>query len=287
MVQEKTLISARLNTKSAIPESKAPFGTYEPNFWQKALITLAHYSFLHRGTFRATLARLIMGKSGKPLDVSFRGSNYRLMGQNNLIEYGILLNPRYNAADIDFLIEGAEPGSNFIDIGSNIGLYGLSMAKAAGETGTLIAIDANPIMAQMLSWNAQASNLENVKMFACAVSDKDGFGDLVVFQDDVAIVAIVESDTGSIPVRTLDSIVAEVGIESIYGLKIDIEGHEDKALAPFLQAAPESLLPQRIVIEHPKSFDDYPACARAFAKRGYALVGQSRNNSFYFLQSTK
>jgi FkbM family methyltransferase len=275
--------SAILDTTGVIPLNSTPFGTYKPNFWQSALITLAHYSFLHRGTFRATLARLIMGKSGKPLDVSFRGSNYRLMGQNNLIEYGILLNPKYNAADINFLIEGSEPGANFIDIGSNIGLYALSMAKAAGQNGTLIAIDANPLMAQMLSWNAKASGLENVKMFACAVSDKDGFGDLIVYQDDVAIVAVVESDTGAIPVRTLGGIVAEVGIESIYGLKIDIEGHEDKALAPFLQAAPDSLLPQRIVIEHPKSFDDYPACTRAFSRRGYRLVGQSRNNSFYLL----
>ncbi len=280
--------SARIMTNaqaiSGLSSTQPPFGTYAPNLMQRLLIGLACYTFLHRGAFRNHMTRLIMGRSGKPIDVSFRGCNYRLMGQSNLIEYGILLNPKYNAADIDFLIEDAQPGSNFLDIGSNIGLYALSMARAAGPTGTLIAIDANPMMAQMLSWNAAASNFRNVRMFACAVSDKDGHGELLVHKDDVAIVAVVETETGSIPVRTLASIVEEVGIANIHGLKIDIEGHEDKALAPFIQAAPDSMLPRRIVIEHPKSFDDYPACARAFAKRGYVLAGQSRNNSFYLLE---
>jgi len=36
-----------------------------------------------------------------------------------------------------------------------------------------------------------------------------------------------------------------------YGLKIDIEGHEDKALVPFLLNAPKTLLPNKIVIEQP------------------------------------
>jgi FkbM family methyltransferase len=269
---------------SGAKADQSPFGAHAPNIWQRVLIGLARHTFLHRGTFRTSMARLIMGISGKPIDISFRACNYRLMGQNNLIEHGILLNPNYNTHDISFLIEGATKGANFIDIGSNIGLYGLPMAKVAQDGGLLIAIDANPLMAQMLSWNAAASGLSNVRMFACAVSDKDGHGELVVYKNDVAIVAVVESETGSIPVRTLDSIVKEVGIKTIHGLKIDIEGHEDKALAPFLQAAPETLLPKRVVIEHPKSFDDYPACARAFAKRGYMLVGQSRNNSFYLRQ---
>ncbi len=282
MSQQARMMTADEALSTAVADGP-PFGAYAPSFNQRALISLAQHTFLHRGTFREALTSLIMGSSGKPIDVTFRGCNYRLLGQSNLIEYGILLNPRYNAVDINFLIEGAEPGANFLDIGSNIGLYALSMAKAAGTSGKLIAIDANPMMAKMLSFNASASNLGNVHMFACAVSDKDGQGELLVHNNDVAIVAVVESENGSIPVRTLGSIVNEVGLQSIHGLKIDIEGHEDKALAPFLMAASQELLPKRIVIEHPKSFDDYPACARAFAKRGYTLVGQSRNNSFYAL----
>jgi FkbM family methyltransferase len=262
---------------------QAPYGTYAPRGMQKFLLLLARGSFLKRGLFRPTMARLIMGKPGTPIDVDFRNCQYRLMGSNNLIEYGMLLNPRYNGEDIDFLLAQAPAGSHFIDLGSNIGLYSLPMAKTAAPNGIVISIDANPMMGQTLEWSAAASKLDNVKVVSCAVSDRDGRADLMVRKDDVAIVHVKETPDGAVPVRTLASIVKEHGLTSIYGLKIDIEGHEDKALVPFLTAAPAELLPKRIVIEHPRPQEDYPGCAAAFKARGYQLKGRNQNNSFYEL----
>jgi FkbM family methyltransferase len=264
--------------------SKEPFGTFAPNLVQRLLIALAQNSFLKRGLFRGTISRLIMGLGGKPIDVRFRGCAYRLRGQNNLIEYGLLLNPCYNKRDIDFLIEGSNPGDNFVDLGSNIGLYTLPMAAAAGANGVVVAVDANPMMAHTLRDNLAASQFSHVRVFSVAVSDADGRADLMVLKDDVAIVHIVEKTDGSVPVRTLASIISECAVDSIYGLKIDIEGHEDKALVPFMIAAPHALLPKRIVIEHPKPNEDYPGCAAIFAKRGYELVERNQNNSFYVLK---
>lgn len=234
--------------------------------------------------FRGSMAALIMRLSNTPLDVIFRGCGFRLFGNQNLIEYGILLEPKYNAGDIDFLLEGSTATANFVDLGSNIGLYSLPCAKAAPQ-GVTVSIDANPKMADLLSWNTVASNLTNVRMISCAVSDTEGRGDLVIRKDDIAIVALVEKQDGAVPVRTLASIIAELGLNAIYGLKIDIEGHEDKALVPFLDKARRELLPKRIVIEHPEPEVDYPGCTAAFARHGYALVGRSRNNSFYRLEN--
>jgi FkbM family methyltransferase len=273
-----------IRRSEVVPDTLTPqpaFGTYAPGGWQRFLIGLAKKTVLHRGLFRDFMTRLIMGDEGRPMDVLFRGCAYRLLGQNNLIEYGILLHPKYNGADIDFLLEGAPADANFLDIGSNIGLYTLPLAKAAGSNGMVVAIDANPLMAHTLMWNAAASGIANIQMFACAVSDREGRGDLVVRKDDIAIVNLVEKDDGAVPVRTLASIIAQSGIGSIYGLKIDIEGHEDKALVPYFETAPESMLPQRIVIEHPEPEQDYPGCEKVFAAKGYKLTGRSRNNSFY------
>jgi FkbM family methyltransferase len=263
--------------------AQPPFGTFTPNKMQRFMIKIAQNSALKRGVFRSVLTRLIMGRRGKPLDVAFRDCHFRLLGHNNLIEYGILLNPDYNSADIEFLIEDAKSGDNFVDLGSNIGLYTLPLAKTAGDKGLVVSVDANPLMAQTLQWNAQASNLANIKMFGCAVSDKEGRGDLMVRKDDVAIVNVVEKEEGTVALRTLISIVAEAKLSTIHGLKIDIEGHEDKALVPFLDGAPKALLPKRICIEHPFANQDYPGCAQAFKHHGYSLVGRSRNNSFYRL----
>ena len=42
-----------------------------------------------------------------PLDIYFKKCAFRIFGGNNLIEYGLLLDPNYNNLDIDFLLDGA------------------------------------------------------------------------------------------------------------------------------------------------------------------------------------
>lgn len=260
----------------------AAFGTFAPNLMQRLLVFIGQKTVLKRGVFRGGYTTFIMSLSKGPLDIFFRGCAYRIWGERNLIEYGLLLNPNYNHTDLDFLIEDAAEDANFVDMGSNIGLYSQPMAYAAPK-GKTISIDANPLMAMRLQFNANASGLSNLEMVSTAVSDIDGSGSLVIRKNDVAIVAVDESKNEGIPIRTLTSILNEKGVKTIHGLKIDIEGHEDKALVPFLMNAPEEQLPKRIVIEHPTPDTDYPGCAKAFGQLNYVLVGRSRNNSFYKL----
>jgi FkbM family methyltransferase len=259
----------------------APWGSFRTNAVQSALIGLARRSFLQRGTFRHWTTNVVTAL-GSPLDIEWRGCRYRIEGKNNLIEYGMLLRRDYNGAEIDFLLGALEPGGVALDIGSNIGLYSLPMARAVGPNGTVVAIDANPAMAERLSFNAAASGLANVHMVNCAVGGGEGMVDLRIRKDDVAIVRVEESDTGTIPMRTLASILRELGVSRVDALKIDIEGHEDAALVPFLdEAEDDALRPDRISIEHPRSGDDYSGCAAAFERHGYVRVGQTRSNSLY------
>jgi FkbM family methyltransferase len=266
-------------------DDQLSFGEFAPNALQRAMISLGRSTPLRRGVFRGGWTSLVLAAGRGKLDIHFRDCAYRIRGENNLIEYGLLLNPAYNGEDLDFLIKGAPANANFLDLGCNIGLYAQPMARTAPE-GRTIAIDANPLMVDRLTWNAEASGLKNLTVVHCAVSDLEGRGDLQIRKDDLAIVAVEETPDGEMPVRRLDALLEEHGITEIYGLKIDIEGHEDKALVPFMETAPEALLPRRIVIEHPYPDADYPGCTTAFAARGYALVGRTRNNSLYELPST-
>ncbi|KGF67632.1 hypothetical protein LL06_21235 [Hoeflea sp. BAL378] len=253
-----------------------------PNRLQQRLIAIARASVLRRGVFRATVSRLVfLLGGGRPIDIGFRDVVFRLEGGRNLIEYGILLNPAYNEEDIDFLRGAVTNGGVFVDIGCNIGLYSLPLARAAGPNGRCVSIDANPLMVERLMRNAALSGLANITCIASAVSDREGSGHLAVRKNDDAIVAVEETGAGPIPVRTLAALLAEAGLTRVDGLKIDIEGHEDKALVPFLDGADPAMLPRRIVIEHPEPGADYPGCAAAFARHGYALVGRTRNNSLY------
>lgn len=255
-----------------------------PNQLQRWVIAFTRATPLRRGVFRATISRLVFLLGGnQPFDVEFRNVVFRLEGGRNLIEYGILLNPTYNAEDIDFMLGGLRDGGVALDIGCNIGLYSLPLARAVGPNGRCVSIDANPLMTERLTRNATLSGLANVTALASAVSDRDGSGQLTVRKNDDAIVAVEETADGPIPVRRLASLLEEAGITRIDVLKIDIEGHEDKALPPFLDSANQAMLPRRIVIEHPEPDADYPECTAAFARHGYHLIGRTRNNSLYRL----
>lgn len=256
------------------------FGSFTPNLCQRILIFIANKTFFKRGFFRLKFTQLIMSLQKGPLDIYFRNCAFRIYGENNLIEYGILLNPKYNQTDIDFLLEDSKSNSNFVDLGCNIGLYSLPLASSA-PNGTVISIDANPLMQSRLSFNANSSGIKNIQIICSAVSDKTGEGSLLIRKNDTAIVSVNEDIKGSIKIDKLENIIREQGLKSIYGLKIDIEGHEDKALVPFLLNVDEDLLPKRIVIEKQTKNSDYPGCAMAFKKLNYKLVSRSRNNSFY------
>lgn len=259
----------------------APWGAHRPRPLQAALISLARHSFLHHGRMRHKLTNFIVGM-GHPLDVEFRSCRYRIEGRNNLMEYGLLLHPTYNAEEIDFLAAGCPEGGVVVDIGANIGLYSLPLAKAVGPRGKVIAIDANQGILERLAFNAQASGFPHITPVHCAVGDHDGQVDLSIHGGDLSIVAVKESATGSIPMRPLAAILADQGVDHVDVLKIDIEGYEDLALAPFIETVEGPMLPGRIVLETGgPDGGDYPACAAAFARKGYELVSRTRSNSLY------
>ena len=95
--------------------------------------------------------------------------------------------------------------------------------------------------------------------------------------------AVDETIKSDIVINTLENIIKENNIKSIYGLKIDIEGHEDKALAPFLLNSKKALLPRKIVIEKLSKNTDYFECKLAFEKLNYKLIARTKNNSLYKL----
>jgi len=114
-----------------------------------------------------------------------------------------------------------------------------------------------------------------------AVGGKEAHVDLQIRKNDVAIVRVEENPTGETAMRSLMRILSDAKIDRVDSLKIDIEGHEDAAMVPFLRDASEDLLPSRIVIERASRSFDYPGCVAEFERLEYRLVGQTRNNSMY------
>lgn len=252
------------------------FGSKRPGAVQSALIGLARASFLHRGKLRHMMTNFITSL-GRPLDVERMGCAFRIEGTNNLIEYGLLLHPGYNKPEIDFLTDNLGAGQVAVDIGSNVGLYAQPLAKTGAR---VVAVDANPSMVARLKFNAAASGLDTLDIVHAAVGDSGGMASLEIHHDDVAIVNITENPEGSVPILTLAEILTKLGVTRVDVLKIDIEGYEDAALAPFLATATEEMIPDKIVIERVGP-DDYPGCHREFTRLGFEPVGRTKSNSMY------
>jgi hypothetical protein len=79
--------------------------------------------------------------------------------------------------------------------------------------------------------------------------------------------------------KTLIDLLAELGIDRIGAIKIDIEGREAEALGPFFREARKSLWPRRIVIEHLTEAEWGADLFKQLAEAGYQETGRTRQNS--------
>ncbi|MEM9032143.1 MAG: hypothetical protein AAGB18_05805 [Pseudomonadota bacterium] len=91
-----------------------PYGAMVPNRLQSLLTRAAQGFVLHRGVLRARPTRAVLRLGSRPLDVHIRGAAFRLRGEKTLMEHALWLNPRFNAADIDVLTDGAGRGAGAV-----------------------------------------------------------------------------------------------------------------------------------------------------------------------------
>ena len=89
--------------------------------------------------------------------------------------------------------------------------------------------------------------------------------------------AIAADKVVEVPVISLMQLVDAQGLTRIDGMKVDVEGFEEKVMLPFFDAAPDELLPRVIIIENNVRHWDVDIVAVA-ATRSYASHRISKNN---------
>jgi len=83
----------------------------------------------------------------------------------------------------------------------------------------------------------------------------------------------------TIQTRPLLDIINQKQINKIDGMKIDVEGLEDAALLPFFEAAPKTLWPSCLVIEHCHQKDWEIDIIRYLLGMDYMQTGKTRANT--------
>ena len=260
----------------------APFGAFAPNAAQAAVIRLVHRSGLKRGVFRPWMSRLVNLIRPGPVDAQYHGASFRFYHLGASTERAALFNPGYDLDELTFLRVNVPEGGVFVDVGANVGIYALTIAKMIGDKGTVIAIEPHPVARARLTFNRDASDLAHVNVVAAAAGASDG--ELLIETDRANLgashIVTGETSTGAfrVPAFTLQRILGDAGITRVDALKIDVEGFEDRVLTGFFAQAPQTLWPRAVVIEHLSRDEWQNDCIDDMIARGYAVKGKTRSN---------
>ena len=93
----------------------------------------------------------------------------------NYLEWWVYMFGQYEAANVALLRRVVQPGMVVADVGANVGLFTLLLARSATATGQVHAFEPNPPLFQRLSENVALNRLPNVALFpqACAAVPGD------------------------------------------------------------------------------------------------------------------
>ncbi|MDQ4073334.1 MAG: FkbM family methyltransferase [Thermoproteota archaeon] len=131
-------------------------------------------------------------------------------------------------------------GETVVDVGAHIGRYTIISSNHVGNEGKVIAIEANPLVFEMLNKNVKLNQMTNVICINCAVfseqtkinlflpGETDGNNRDTIYNTIMKERARNEQKYVVVKANTLDNILREQGVgeNSVNWIKIDVEGAE-------------------------------------------------------------
>lgn len=128
-------------------------------------------------------------------------------------------------------------GDTVVDVGANLGTTVLSLSRAVGLDGKVIAFEPQPLMAQCLQTSLTLNEQFNVRLITAALGNHAGWAKIpapdITHGGNYGAMALSESGL-QVPVMRLDDLeLMECAL-----LKIDVEGYE----WPVIQGAQQHLL---------------------------------------------
>ncbi|HYC71339.1 MAG TPA: FkbM family methyltransferase [Opitutaceae bacterium] len=141
---------------------------------------------------------------------------------------------RMGRADRAYLAGAVRPGMHVADVGANIGLYTLHLARLVGPAGRVYAFEPDPLMLGALRENLAANGAAQAEVFPCAAGGGSGQALLqrnALNSGDNRLGADTgtgwHADRDTVPVRALDEALRGRRVDFI---KMDVQGWEGEAL---------------------------------------------------------
>ena len=265
-------------------ESK-PFGSYRLSSYHNFVYKLFRNNLLPRDlVFDKFLRSSMRQYKNGIVDATIAGISMRMKPAFNTSEAGLLRRGlRYDEKEWKALANSCRMTINpvFIDVGANAGLYSLLITKAVPSVRVL-AFEPHPGFCRQLKFNLNLNPGHSISVHEYAMSDQLGKVWLKTHTKNNAQTRIEPEGDVEVECTTLQTVVEKEHLSRIDALKIDIEGHEDRALVPYLRDAPDSLLPRVIVCEvNKKLWKEDPldvALSRGYEETKYFTWNRRQKN---------
>ena len=181
----------------------------------------------------------------------------------------------YETSKIATLRRCLPPGGTFVDIGGNKGDFALIAAQELAGRGRVVCVEPAPDNVRWIRKSVDRNGYRNVEVVEAALTDHEGdatlhLGPLSGWHSLAE--AAVERSVGDItvPATTLDRLLADLAIERVDVLKIDVEGGEGEVLGGASQLLSADT-PLTILFDlHPR-YADVAACLALLEHSGFTL----------------
>jgi FkbM family methyltransferase len=211
------------------------------------------------------------------------GSRMRLRNVDYL-SHIMLFTPDYFDREERALVSRiVRPGDTAVDVGANIGIYTLLLARLVGDGGRIIAVEAEAANGARLRTNVGLNSYHWVDVIACGASDK---AETLALNLDSTGNAGGHSFIADAQVRQGVQTVKCARLADLLDLdaaprfmKLDIEGFEYRVLNAYFEDVPMAKRPDYIMLEDVPGLREGDAVALVLAS-GYELIRRIDYNAF-------
>jgi FkbM family methyltransferase len=145
--------------------------------------------------------------------------------------YVILEQENWFEKETAFLARWLRPGMNAIDIGANLGVYSLPMARLVGPEGQVFSYEPASETRRLLAISKMENGADNLHIVAAALSDGEREGHLVLGASSELNTLDGSGPGESVRITSLDTEEKARNWGGIDFIKIDAEGEEKRILA--------------------------------------------------------
>lgn len=247
---------------------------FEPTMAQKLVIEFNRKFGLGNGAARLYGTRLLENMRAGPIAYDYFGLHLRFFPPLKPMAH-MLLSPNWSETkERAFLNEMLPRAGAFLDVGANVGYYTFFVA-AVRPAMQIISVEPIASNACMLRFNAERNGLSRIEVEEIALSDSEGSFPFCPKTQSM----VVGEGTERVRTTTLAQLMKVKGLTAIDGMKIDIEGAEDRALMPFFMEAQRSAWPRVVLIEHACQQHWMKDCLGFMMANGYRVCMRSKLNS--------